>query len=49
MNTNDFLGAFAKAGKRAVLVGDPDAGAVVGLDLEGRWFAVLHGEVLARP
>ena len=39
---------FAEAGKRAILVGDSDAGVIVGLDLEGRWYGVLCGEVLSR-
>ncbi|MFA7172980.1 MAG: hypothetical protein WC340_06120 [Kiritimatiellia bacterium] len=48
MKANQLIKLFAKAGKRAVLVGDSDAGAIVGLDLEGRWFGVLGGEVLSR-
>ncbi|NLF09241.1 MAG: hypothetical protein GX594_14880 [Pirellulaceae bacterium] len=48
MKANDLLRAFTRAGKRAHLVGGLDAGAIVGLDLEGRWFAVHNGEVLNR-
>ncbi len=48
MKATRLLQLFAKAGKRAHLVGDFNAGAIVGLDLEGRWFAVLSGEVLNR-
>ena len=48
MKANELLDAFAKAGKRAVEVGNADAGVIVGLDLEGRLFAVLGGEVLSR-
>ena len=48
MKAKELLDMFAKAGKRAVSVGDADAGAIIGLDLEGRWFAVLGGEVLSR-
>jgi len=39
---------LAKAGRPAHLVGDADAGVVVALHVEGRWFAVLDGEVLNR-
>lgn len=48
MKATAMLKALAKAGKRAHLVGDEDAGVIVGLDLEGRWFAVLGGEVVNR-
>ena len=48
MKAKDVLKAFTKAGKRAHLVGNLDAGVIVGLDLEGRWFAVHEGEVLSR-
>jgi hypothetical protein len=42
------LKAFSQAGKRALLVGDLDAGVIVALDLEGRWFGILNGEILNR-
>jgi hypothetical protein len=42
------LKAFEQAGKRAFLVGDCHAGVIVALDLEGRWYAVLNGEILNR-
>lgn len=48
MNAKQMLNAFAKAGKRAHLVGNLDAGVIAGLDMEGRWFAVLGGEVVSR-
>jgi hypothetical protein len=48
MKASHLLKTLDKAGKRAHLVGDLDAGVVVALDLEGRWFAVLDGEVLNR-
>lgn len=48
MKANQLIKMFAKAGKRAVMAGDADAGVIVGLDLEGRWFGVLGGEVLSR-
>lgn len=48
MKASDLQKAFAKAGKRAALVGDLRAGVLVGFDLEARWFAVFEGEVLSR-
>jgi hypothetical protein len=48
MKAADFLRASAKAGKRTHLAGDCDAGVLIALDMEGRWFAVLDGEVLNR-
>jgi len=48
MKATRLLTALGKAGKRSHLVGDLRAGAIVGLDLEGRWFAVHDGEVLGR-
>ncbi len=48
MKKNRLLTLLRNAGKRAVCVGDADAGAIIGLDLEGRWFGVLNGEVLSR-
>lgn len=48
MNAKQILKAFAKAGKRVHLVGDFDAGVIAALDMEGRLFTVLDGEVLNR-
>ena len=48
MNAKQMLKAFAKAGKRTHLVGDLDAGVIAALDVEGRLFTVLDGEVLNR-
>lgn len=48
MRAKHILKAFGQAGKRAFLVGDSNAGVIVALDLEGRWFAVLNGEILNR-
>ncbi len=48
MNANKLYKLLAKAGKRAHLVGGLNAGVIVALDLEGRLFAVLDGEVLNR-
>lgn len=44
----ELLKAFAKAGKRTQLVGDLRAGLIIALDLEGRLYTVLEGEVLNR-
>lgn len=43
-----MLAAFGKAGKRIHLVGNLKAGVIVALDMEGRLFTVLDGEVLNR-
>ncbi len=48
MNAQEMLKRLAKAGKRAHLVGDLDAGLIAALDMEGRLFAVLDGRVLNR-
>lgn len=48
MKATDILHAFEKAGKRTHLVGDLDAGVIIALDMEGRLFTVLGGEVLNR-
>lgn len=48
MKTDQLIKLFEKAGKRAVLIGNADAGVIVGLDLEGRLFGVLNDEVLSR-
>jgi hypothetical protein len=48
MKATRILKAFARAGKQVQLVGDLDAGAIIALDMEGRLFAVLDGEVLNR-
>ena len=48
MKATRILKAFAKAGKQVHFVGDLDAGVIIALDLEGRLFAVLDGEVLNR-
>jgi hypothetical protein len=48
MQATRILRAFARADKQVQLVGDLDAGVVIALDLEGRLFTVLDGEVLNR-
>ena len=48
MKATQILEAFRKADKQVHLVGDLQAGVVVALDMEGRLFTVLDGEVLNR-
>lgn len=48
MKATRILEAFVRAGKQIQLVGDLDAGVVIALDLEGRLFTVLNGEVMNR-
>ena len=48
MKATRILKAFARAGKQVQFVGDLDAGVIIALDMEGRLFAVLDGEVLNR-
>jgi len=48
MKCNELLELCATGRKRCHLVGTEAAGVVIGLDLEGRLFTVLHGEVLNR-
>lgn len=48
MKATQILRAFARAGKQVRLVGDLNAGVIIALDLEGRLFTVLGGEVLNR-
>jgi len=48
MKFQELIQLFEKGKKRWHLVGKETAGVVAGLDLEGRLFAVLNGEVLNR-
>jgi hypothetical protein len=48
MKATQLLNALAKAGRRAHLVGNTEAGVIAALDVEGRLFAVLDGQVLNR-
>ena len=48
MTVEELLALFEQGRRRCHLVGGEAAGCVVGLDLEGRLFAVLEGEVLNR-
>ena len=48
MNASEVLASFKKAGKRVHLVGTAENGVIVALDMEGRLFTVLDGEILNR-
>lgn len=48
MKATELLSAFAQAGKMTHLVGNLHVGVIVALDMEGRLFTVLNGEVLNR-
>ncbi|HZK65682.1 MAG TPA: hypothetical protein VFC34_16190 [Puia sp.] len=48
MKARDLMAAFAEAGKRVHLIGNLQAGAIIALDMEGRIFTVLNGQVLNR-
>ena len=48
MKSTELLDAFAKAGKRVHLVGDIQTGVVIALDMEGRLFTILEGQVINR-
>ncbi|MCE6990192.1 DUF6786 family protein [Dyadobacter sp. CY323] len=48
MKASEMLESFEKAGKRVHLVGSADNGVIVALDMEGRLFTILNGEVLNR-
>lgn len=48
MHSNELRSLFDKGKKRCVLVGTDQAGVLAGLDLEGRIFAILNGNVLNR-
>ncbi len=48
MNIDELIATFNKASKRIHYVGTKEAGVLAALDMEGRLFAVLNGEVLNR-
>lgn len=48
MKAIQILEAFDKAKKRVHVVGDLNAGVIIALDMEGRLFTVLDGEILNR-
>jgi hypothetical protein len=48
MTGNELISLFNKGCKRCHLTGTVEAGVIVGLDLEGRLFTVLNGEVVNR-
>jgi hypothetical protein len=43
-----MLEAFKKAGKRVHVLGNTETGVIIALDMEGRIFTVLNGEILNR-
>ena len=48
MRIETLTDLFATSRRRHLLVGTPTGGVVIGLDLEGRLFAVLNGKILNR-
>ncbi|MGI6048025.1 MAG: DUF6786 family protein [Petrimonas sp.] len=48
MRIEDFLSEFDKAKKRVHVVGTAEASVIIALDMEGRIFTVLNGEVINR-
>jgi len=48
MQSRELIKAFEQAGRRIEIVGTPDNGALVALDVEGRIFAFMDGVVLNR-
>lgn len=46
MNGNELIKLFEKSGKRCHLIGSTENGVVAGLDLEGRLFAIMNGQVV---
>ncbi|MFC1452709.1 DUF6786 family protein [Verrucomicrobiota bacterium] len=48
MKAQELIDLFERGRKRCHFIGGPEAGVVVGLDLEGRLYAVLGGVVLHR-
>ena len=48
MTGNELISLFEKAQKRCHLIGTTENGVVAGLDLEGRLFTIINGEVVSR-
>ncbi len=48
MNTIQLIAAFKNAGKRIHIIGNENNGVIAALDLEGRLFTVLNGQVINR-
>jgi hypothetical protein len=48
IDAGKLMKAFASAGKRVHLVGNLETGVIIALDMEGRLYTVLNGEVLNR-
>jgi len=48
MTGNELLNLFKQGGKRCLIIGDDANGVIAGLDLEGRLYAVMNGQVMNR-
>ena len=48
MKSSEFIGLFEKGKKRFEIVGNEKNGVLIGLDLEGRLFTIIDGEVVNR-
>ena len=48
MNGNELIELFKKGGKRCHIIGAAENGVIAGLDLEGRLYSVMDGEVVNR-
>ena len=48
MSGNELIYLMQQSHRRVHVIGTPENGIIVGLDLEGRLYAVLHGRVLNR-
>ncbi|OGV36563.1 MAG: hypothetical protein A2020_10190 [Lentisphaerae bacterium GWF2_45_14] len=48
MKSSEFIALFEKGKKRFQIVGDEKNGVLIGLDLEGRLFTIIDGEVVNR-
>jgi hypothetical protein len=48
MTGNELIALFEKGQKRYHLTGSPENGVLAGLDLEGRLFTIINGEVVSR-
>lgn len=46
MTGNELIELFKKTGKRCYVVGSAENGVIAGLDLEGRLFAIMNGNVM---
>lgn len=48
MKLSEFIGLFEKGKKRFELIGNEEKGVLAGLDLEGRLFTIIDGEIVNR-